>query len=289
MDNKFSFCVNFSSITLRFTLPTKINLPDCFMNLLCEDTDTPTAEYQVELLRSPLCPEGDVIYKQNDFTVYRRSDGFLRIYTPLTADDGCCVACLIRNNGKNVLYYPESMWELYSSFWHCTHLLCGELLLFNLNAALLHSSVVLCEGKTLLFCGASGAGKSTQAELWKKYRNAEIINGDRAVIMKKGSDFYAGGSLWCGTSGIYRKEQAPLAAICVLKKHSENTIRPLKAEAFTALFSQTTINQWDKNFVEKICSFYADLLSKIPVYELSCRIDKEAVDLTYKTVFSKED
>ena len=288
MNSNFSFCINFSAITLKFTLPEKINLPECFLSLLCEDTDTPDAEYRVELLRSPLCPEGDVIYAQKDFTVYAAEDGFLRVYTPLTADDGCCVACLIRKNGQNVLYYPESMWKHYSSYWHCTHLLCGELLLRNFDAALLHSSVVLCEGKTLLFCGASGMGKSTQADLWKTYQNAEIINGDRAVITKKDNTFYAGGSIWCGTSHIYRRESAPIAGIFVLKKHTENTVRPLKSEAFTTLFSQTTVNQWDKDFVDFVCSLYIDLLSKVPVYELACRPDKAAVDLAYNTIFNKE-
>lgn len=288
MSSKFSFCINFSAITLKFTLPTKINLPDCFCDLLCEDTDTPDCEYRVELLRSPLCPEGTVIYEQKDFTVYAEKDGFLRLYTPLTAEDGCCVACLVRKNGQNVLYYPESMWEHYSSYWHCTHLLCGELLLRNFDAVLLHSSVVLHENKTLLFCGASGAGKSTQAELWKQYRNAEIINGDRAVITKKDSTFCAGGSPWCGTSRIHRKEQAPLAGIFVMRKHSENIVRPLKSEAFATLFSQTTVNQWDKDFVDFVCSFYIDLLTNVPVYELYCRPDKEATDLAYNTIFNKE-
>lgn len=157
------------------------------------------------------------------------------------------------------------------------------------NAVLLHSSVVMINNKTLLFCGGSGAGKSTQAELWKKHRNAEILNGDRAVIMKKGHKFFAGGSIWCGTSNIHRPEQKEIAGIFIVKKHTENIIRPLTAEAFPTLFSQTTVNSWDKDFVSKVCSVYTELLSSIPVYELSCRPDKDAVDLTYKTIFAKED
>ncbi len=286
---KSSVCIKFSNLSLKFNFPSKVNLPDFFSDLLCEDTDTPDAEYQIELLRSPLCPEGYAVLERKDFSVYRTKDGWLRIYTPLTAEDGCCVACLIRESGKHTLYYPATMWEHYRSYFHCAHLMCGELMLLMQNALLLHSSVVMIEDKTLLFCGASGAGKSTQANLWKQYRNAEILNGDRALIMKKGTKFFAGGSIWCGTSRIYRAEQREIAGIFVLKKHTENIIRPLSAEAFPILFSQTTVNDWDKDFVDKICTIYTDLLSAVPVYELSCRADKEAVDLTYKTIFAKED
>ena len=87
MNNKFSFCISFSGFTLRFSLPTKITIPECFDDLLCEDTDTPTAEYQVELLETPLRPEGCAIYAGNDFSVYKTEDEILRIYTPLSAED----------------------------------------------------------------------------------------------------------------------------------------------------------------------------------------------------------
>ena len=286
---KRSFCIGFSDLTVKFLFPSKVNLPDFFNDLLCEDTDSPHAEYQIELLSSPLCPEGFLVFEQKDISVYRTNDGWLRIYNPLKADDGCCVACLIRENGKHSLYYPASMWEHYSSYFHCTHLLCGELMLLLQNAMLLHSSVVMINNKTVLFCGPSGAGKSTQAKLWKTHKNALILNGDRAVIMKKNSKFFAGGSIWCGTSGIYRSEQREIAGIFTLRKHSENSVRPLTKEAFPMLFSQTTVNSWDKDFVDKICSLYTQLLSSVPVYELSCRADKEAVDLAYNTLFLKED
>ena len=275
-------------MTVKFISPTNINLPPCFCDLLCEDTDTPDAEYQVELISSPLRPEGLAVYNGKDFSVYSTNEGFLRLYTPLAFDNGCCVACLIRKNGKHILYYPASQWERFRSYWHCAHLLCGELLLLQQNAILLHSSVVAVNGKTILFCGASGAGKSTQANLWKEHKGADILNGDRCVIMKKGSVFFGGGSPWCGTSAIHRSEQFPIGAVFILKQHEENLIKPLGAEAFATLFSQTTVNLWDDDFVRTVSDFYAEILEHIPVYELRCRPDEECVRLAYETVFGKE-
>ena len=285
----YSVCIKFSDLTLKFKFPSKVNLPDFFSDLLCEDTDTPHAEYQVQLLNSPLRPEGYAVFERKDFSIYRTEEGFLRIYTPLQAEDGCQVACLIRKNGKNILYYPASQWDRYRTYWHCTHLLCGELLLYHHNALLLHSSVVAFEGKVLLFCGESGAGKSTQAMLWQKYRKAEVLNGDRCVIRRVNNTFFGGGSPWSGTSGIYRKEHLPIGAIIMLKKAQENTITPLGAKAFTSLLSQTTLNNWDKDFMDKTTDNLVQLCKHVPIFELSCLPDKEATNLVYTTVFGKEE
>lgn len=289
MNNKFSFCISFSGITLRFTSPTNIILPECFNDLLCEDTDSPTAEYQVELLDAPLRPEGCAVYNQKDFCVYKTPQGTLRIYTPLEAEDGCQVACLMRKSGIHTMYYPASMWERYRKYWHCTHLICGETLLAMNNALLLHSSVVEINSESLLFCGESGAGKSTQASLWEKYKNAKILNGDRCVIYEKDGIFYGGGSPWSGTSGIYQKEHFPIAGIILLKKSDKNTIKQINSTAFPRLFSQTTLNTWDKKFMDTITDIYVQLLSNIPVFELACRPDEDSVNLVYNTVFAKEE
>lgn len=288
MNSKFSFCISFSGITLKFILPDKITIPDYFKDLLCEDTDAPTAEYQIELLCSPLRPEGCAVFERNDFSVFPYEDGVLRIYNPLTATDGRQVACLMRKNGKNVLFYPADEWGKYKANWHCTHLLCGELLLQYQKALLLHSSVVSINGKAVLFCGESGAGKSTQANLWKKHLKAQILNGDRCVIKEENGTFYGGGSPWCGTSGIYSPHHLPIAGIILLNKSEENSIRVLGAEAFSRLFSQMTINSWDKGFVDFASSTLVQLLHSVPVFELKCRPDKEAADLVYNTLFKKE-
>lgn len=288
MTEEYSFCIRFSGLTLRFVSPTSITLPECFTALLCEDTENPDAEYKVCLLNAPLCPETDPIHKEGDSYIYVTNEGCLRIYSALTADDGCQVACLLRPNKKNTLYYPAEMWKHYREYWHCAHLIWGELLLLWQNAFLLHSSVILKDGRTVLFSGPSGAGKSTQAALWAEHLNADIINGDRCVVMKKDDSFYGGGSIWSGTSGIYRPEQAPIAGIFLLRKGPENHVRRLGIEAFAPLFSQTTVNSWDSEFVEKVSGMYTELLSQIPVYELTCRPDKEAVTLAYNTIFRKE-
>lgn len=290
MNGEYSFCIRFSSLTVRFILPTEANLPECFLELLCGDTDTPDVTYRVSLIQKPISLNSTPIYEDGDIFVYKTTEGYLRIYKPLIEKDGCQVACLLRKNGENIMYYPEDKWHSkYHNYLHCTHLICGELMLLYRNALLLHSSVVLKDDKALLFCGASGAGKSTQAKLWQEHLGAEIINGDRCVLMKKDGIFFGGGSPFAGTSGIYSPKQAPIGGIFILNKASDNTITKVTRSAFRTLYYQTTINAWDKSFVDFVTDFYASLLGSVPVFELSCRPDKDAVMLAYNTLFSKEE
>lgn len=269
-------------------MPTPLNLPECITELLCEDLKSTDAEYRVTLIESPLTPQSAPVYTDGNSQIYVTNQGRLRIYSPLTEEDGCQVACLLRSNGKNILYYPAKKWEHYREYWHCAHLLWGEMLLMHLDSFLLHSSVVLANGKAVLFCGQSGAGKSTQASLWKDFANAEIINGDRCVITKKDGVFRGGGSVWSGTSGIYSAKSAPIGGIFALRKGNDTSVRRLGIQAFSELYSQTTLNTWDEEFMRKVTGLLQDLLLEVPVWELTCRADREAVELAYKTLFSKE-
>lgn len=287
MERASSFCIRFSGITVRFVLPEPIELPNEFAALLCADTDNPDEEYRVKLLTAPLQPAQPPVADEQGNRIYRTSEGWLRIYSALTAADGCQAACLLCPDGRNTLYYPASMWDFYSSPLHCAHLIGGESLLLRHDAFLLHSSVVQINGKSVLFSGPSCAGKSTQAELWHRYLGADILNGDRCVVMKKADGFYGGGSLWCGTSGIYRGEQSPIAGIFLIHKAPSNNVTRLGFDAFIPLFSQTVVNSWDSEFMTNVSSLYAQLLNQVPVYRLDCLPDEEAVRIAYDTLFRK--
>lgn len=288
MGEGLSFCIRFSGLVVRFELPTPLTLPECFAALRCEDTDRPDAEYQVRLLTEPLLIDGEPVHQNGTVTIYPTDKGWLRVYSALTAADGCQVACLLRPNGHHTLYYPASRWDFYREGWHCSHLLGGEALLLRHNAFLLHSSVVMVNGKAVLFCGPSGAGKSTQARLWEQFAQAQILNGDRCVVMKKADGFYGGGSIWCGTAATYRPEQAPIAGIVLIKQGSENRLRPMSFDAFVPLLRQITVNSWDSDFMTTVTDLLSELMAQVDIYELECRPDRHAVSMVYQTLFGKE-
>lgn len=288
MEAPCQFCVGFSGIRLRFRLPNPITLPDNFAALECADSSEVDGDYQVKLLTQPLRPDGDPIHIQGNTQIFQTDKGWLHIHPPLADGDGCQVACLFCPDGHHTLYYPASRWAEYAQVWRCAHLIQGERLLLSRDALLLHSSAVVWEGQAVLFSGPSGAGKSTQAALWQRYLGADILNGDRTVIMKKDDGFYGGGSIWSGTSHIFRPEQAPIAGIFLVTQAQENRLERLGASAFAPLFSQTIVNSWDPQFVEKITGLLADLLEQVPVYRLYCLPDEGAVELVRATLFGKE-
>lgn len=288
MGSEFSFCLRLSGITIRFRLPSVIELPDNFQPFQCPDTEEPDEEYRVELLTAPLCPDAPMVHQEDETRIYHTDQGWLHIHPSLCDDAGCQVACLFCPDGRHTLYYPASKWDYYSKVWRCGHLICGEQFLLRHQAFLLHSSFVRIHGKAVLFSGPSGAGKSTQADLWHTYLGAEILNGDRTIIQKCDDGFTAAGSIWSGSSCIYRPEKAPIAGIFLLNQAEENRVERLGFEAFVPMFSQTILNSWDQAFMARVTALYADVLEQIPVYRLHCRADREAVMLAYHTVFGKE-
>ena len=277
--------ISFADISIEFRFPSEIRIPEEFKEFLVNNGSDADVTYEVHLLKQPLQLPDTRVGSYIGIQIYSTEEGALRDYTPLTEHNGCQLACMLRNNQKHTLYYPASKWEYYSQEIHLLHLLGIEEVLINHQALLLHSSVVKIGEHTVLFSGPSGIGKSTQARLWETHLGAKVINGDRCVIRKKKDTFWGCGSPWSGTSGIYSKEQAPIKGIFILKQASANSVRRLGIEAFKALYTQCIVNTWNTEFVEQITELLSQILERVPVYELACRPDEEAVELAYHTLF----
>lgn len=288
MNNSMTFCIRFSGLVVRFTFPTCVPIPEAFAGLVCEDTAHWDAHYTIELIQSPLRPEAPLFHSAAGVRTYRTEEGWLRFYSAIADKAGCEAACLFRSNAQHTLYCPAACWRRFYDGNAIITFLCGELLLMAHDAFLLHSSLVMLHGKTILFCGPSGAGKTTQAQLWQRHFGAEILNGDRTVVMKKADGFYGGGSIWSGTSGIYRSEQAPIAGVFLVGKSNRNTIRRLRAEAFPVLYSQTLTNSWDSEYTDKLCGLLSELIGQVPIYRLDCLPDENAAELAFHALFGSQ-
>lgn len=161
-----------------------------------------------------------------------------------------------------------------------------ELLLLSHDRLLLHASLIRWGGKAVLFTGPSGMGKSTQASLWERYRGAEILNGDKTVLHLTPERITAWGSPYAGTSGIYRNEAAPAAGIVALRQGPVNEIVPLRGkEALLELMPRMATAPWAGQWHGRGVDLALALLERIPVYRLTCRPDREAVELTERTIF----
>lgn len=142
----------------------------------------------------------------------------------------------------------------------------------------LHASYIVWKDKAILFTAPKQIGKTTQAKLWEKYRDAEIINGDRALIRKENGVWMVYSSPYCGTSKICENVSCPLGTVVILSQGREDEIRLSKTiESVTALMDGASFRTWDKRNVEAMMDLASDLIKNVPIYKLECTPTEDAV------------
>lgn len=158
--------------------------------------------------------------------------------------------------------------------------------LCTLNTLLLHASYVDYNGNGIIFTGPSGVGKTTQAELWHKYRNATIVNGDKVFIRIVDDKVYAYGSPWKGSSDYSINYKSELKGIIVLSQSNKNSIRKLNSIEATQLFlPHVFMPRWSENCMLQLFSSLNLLLEKTPIWLLKCNLEEEAINITEKAIF----
>lgn len=172
---------------------------------------------------------------------------------------------------------------------------------------LTHASLIEYQGETVMFSASSGVGKTTQAELWKKFKGAEILNGDKVVL--EGNDInlnytqnldvlkgkgtnqkqvVAWGSPWRGSSPYAQNRCAELKGIILLEQGQKNQIRKLgREESIAKFFPHVFYPSWDKKSVDGMMFVLEQVLEQVPIYSLICKPDEEAVQITYEAVWKQ--
>ena len=222
----------------------------------------------------------------------------MRYYTDVEGDDAVfyCygkerqVYAMIRYRKENQIQYmyKKDTKEVTYETYYLMNMIGLETILLRHQGLILHAAFISWDNHGILFSAPSGTGKSTQANLWKQYKGAKIINGDRAAIRNVKDRWMAYGMPYAGSSGIYCNEGAPIEAIVFLRQGKENRIRRMSIhEALQALLEQVSVHTWSQNYVQAVFDLALELLSKVFVYELECRPDQGAVELLYQTVISQ--
>lgn len=156
------------------------------------------------------------------------------------------------------------------------------------GGVVLHSSYIITQrGEALLFSAPSGTGKSTQAELWRSYAGAKVINGDRALV-KAENGVTANGILFSGTSGISENVTAPLRTIVLLRQSEKNEIRSVSGkEAFMRLLPQCSYYPDEEENLRLVTGILAEIISAVPVYDFGCVPDESAVSALSEVLYGK--
>lgn len=202
-------------------------------------------------------------------------DGYYHAVTILGTDSGVC-------NYLSVEWLKEEI----EKGNHLENFFCIEKLLMRFDAMILHSCHIQKDMQSILFTAPSGTGKSTQGELWRIYRDAEIVNGDRTIIRKRNGVWYAYGAPFCGTSNISLNRQAPIKAIVVLQQAPYDYAERIYGQrAFVSIYSELTVNCWNDAFVQKALNWVTELSEEIKLYNFLCTKNSGAVDALERVLY----
>lgn len=276
----YKYYFNVAKLNLLVSSRIPVFVGEQLMPFKIEQTSQVSVVYKIRIGQMNL--ENECVVNKQDFRVINKNDTYIRVKT-LPFNEKILETYLYSENEKAdiTLSIPKEMEAEHEIFVRTNiwNYLAFEDVLINHQAFILHSSFISWQNNGILFTAPSGTGKSTQADLWKKYEDADIYNGDRTIIRKIDGKYYGFGSPYAGSSGIYRNESAPIKAIVVIEQGPDNVIRRLHGrEAFLPLFRETLMNTWNKEYMEKMTDLLMDAACQIPVYHLSCRPDQDAVN-----------
>ncbi|MCI7288325.1 MAG: hypothetical protein MR526_02520 [Blautia sp.] len=227
---------------------------------------------------------GDYLYRGPEYDVLQNHSGqLIRVFKDHKEDDRIYAWSQMNMNEnkyhvkvfylrENDKYFDNTNNSLFHSGWE-------QVILWK-KRMILHASLIDTKFGGILFSGPSGMGKSTQAALWEQYENATQINGDRPVLYRKEKQWFGCGSPYAGSSECYVNKCIPLRAIILLEQGTENSLKSVSlAQAVKRIYANSTVYIWNEEFVKHIMNLIINLASTVPIYQLCCRPDRDAVEI----------
>src|SRR5574344_90190 len=206
--------------------------------------------------------------------------------TQQLVEENQCALTLSYSRGSKVVEVTttDNATMLHFSLWFAFALLSA-----SSRTSLLHASTVVWGGDAILFLGESGTGKSTHAQLWlQNISGARLLNDDSPAIAVEDERLMVYGSPWSGKTDCYYNQCYPVKAIVRLSQAPRNSIRLLSpVEATVAILpSLPPALMHDGYFSDILVAMASDMLKRVPVYQLDCLPDSDAVQLCHSTIFN---
>lgn len=267
-----------ANISIQMSLPISIEISEPFLPFV-RAVSEPSVKVKWQRLDKLPKSTGKELYVGNAFDVFYEENKYVRYYHEHMLSEEVYAVAVVEAEKLTIRYLAGSekyFSECGNSFYH----IALEERLIDYDRFMLHASLIDTPYGGILFSGRSGIGKSTQANLWCRYREARQINGDRPILHKGEDGWMAYGSPYAGSSRVYINEGVPVRAIVMLEQAGTCTIDRLStAQAFRRLYAGATVNSWNSVFMERICDLLENLAQKVPVYLLRCTPDVQAVEL----------
>lgn len=213
----------------------------------------------------------------------RYADGYLFVMSFLSGE----TLCFWKADGNNTCCFKG---ELSPRLLRFALWVAYGVATLHLQTIAIHTSVIQYEGKTVLFLGESGTGKSTHTRLWRENINgAVLLNDDSPILRVIDGKVWMYGSPWSGKTPCYKTESYPLAACVRLSQAPYNKIHRLNIpQSYAALHPSCPPNfAYDDALYDFVSDTLGQVLEQIPVFHLECLPNAEAAYLSCQTVFSE--
>ena len=272
------YFLSVSGIAIQLESEEDLSVQEAFIPFLTEQTEPDIRAVFRQTAPLSNMP-GQEVYRDGFWQICLNEDGTPVRYFYNTPGDRDPYALAVWNgNTLRVEYLPSEVWR-FSELQNCFFYLDLEQILMQHHRLWPHASCVETPLGAILFSGVSGIGKSTQAELWCKYRNARQINGDRPILSQEAGRWFAWGAPYAGSSRCYVNDKCPVTAVIMLQQAKECSLRRMNPrEAFGAVWKGLALHSWDRAYMEQASDLAMDLVSAIPVYEFCCTPDEQAVN-----------
>lgn len=213
----------------------------------------------------------------------RYENGYLFVMNPPVGG----TLSLWKENGRNVVYFNGQLMPRLVRFalW-----IAYGLVTMPHQTVAIHTSVIEYKGRTVLFLGESGTGKSTHTRLWREnIEGAVLLNDDSPMLRIIDGKPWMFGSPWSGKTPCYKQESYPLAACVRLSQAPYNKIQRLSIpQAYAALHPSCPPDfAYDDALYDYISETIGEVLAQVPLYHLACLPDADAARLSCQTVFGE--
>ena len=272
---RYATYLSVAGITVQIESSYPLEENEEFLPFLTEEC---AADVCVTVRKADSLPQmpGKLLYRDLFCSIGRTGSGELQKFFALNGHSAePVIASTYSADGKYILveHLPRQL-----DLQTCFYCLSFESILLSRDRISLHAACVETQYGGILFSGVSGAGKSTQAELWQQHRSVRQINGDRPILSRDGKLWQAWGSPYAGSSRVYVNDFCSVSAIVLPQKAKTCSLRRMPAaEAFRRIWEGLTVRSWDAAFVDKASALAMDLITSVPVYEFACTADPTAV------------